>query len=135
MLDKTPHFHSSIPEHLLANANPEMKWIMENMSVLTQKSDYLVTTQQEQSAKLDLLDSRAEYTNGKIAMAITEIDDLQKERDAQKEDLADIIATKKFIIKYFFNKWGLVITVIFILGVISLLNSAIIRNLVVNFLA
>jgi len=134
-IKEPPQFNSNIPEHLLANVNPEMKWIMENMSVLTQKSDYLVTTQGEQSAKLDILDGKATVTNGKIAQAILDINTINEERAAQKQDLSDIIGIKRFGEKYLFNKWGAVVLVIFIFGSIKVIETPAIRELLVNFLS
>jgi len=135
MLTKPPIFSSNIPDYLISNATPEIKWIMENMSMMAQKSDYLVTTQQEQGVKLDGLEERAKYTNSKIAKAILDIDTINKERESEKIDLADLLVTKRFAEKYLFNKWGAIVLVVFVLGAIKAVETPSIRNLFASFLS
>lgn len=55
MNDEVPDFQSDIPAHLLTNASPQDKYIMENISILGQKSNWLTQTQKKQSENLEEL--------------------------------------------------------------------------------
>jgi len=127
-----PEFSSTIPEHLLTKATPEIKWIMENMSVLTQKSDYLVTTQQEQSATLGRIITQCEKTNGRVTKNEAEISTLKQFAQNINEltpDLRDIIGVKHFSERYLFNKYSFLVLCVFILGAIQVIRSPHIREL------
>ena len=70
---EVPEFQSDIPPHLLTNASPQDKYIMENLSVLGQKSNWLTDTQKTQFERLDKLAQASEEirvqttkTNGKV---------------------------------------------------------------------
>lgn len=52
MNNEVPDFQSDIPAHLLTNASPQDKYIMENLSILGQKSNWLAESQKFQSQAL-----------------------------------------------------------------------------------
>lgn len=81
-----PSFKSDIPPHLLENATPQDRWIMENMSVLTQKSDWLADEQIAQSSSLESLKTEVSEikaqttkTNGRTSTNETDIANLKRE--------------------------------------------------------
>ncbi len=69
------------------------------------------------------LTERADYTNSKIATAIREIEEIKKVRDQNKGDLDDIVATKRFIEKFLFNKYALIGFAIFTIGAVRVLMN------------
>lgn len=95
---KVPDFKSDIPAHLLENVSPQDRWMMENISVLSQKSDWLGGEQMRQSENLDnlsqevvqLKNESAEIkvqttkTNGRVTEAEKDIKYLKNEYDNLK---------------------------------------------------
>ena len=131
MSKESPKFVSNLPEHLLANASPESKWIMENMSILIQKTDYVLEDQAKHGEKLDVLDERLVYTNSKIATAMKDIANLQEKSkifDDIKDDLKEIVNTKRFIGKIAGSKWSWVVGGVLVIGVIQILNNPVLRE-------
>jgi len=132
MPDPIITFTSKIPDHLLHNVSPESRWLMENVYLQGQKTDYLVTTQQVQSDKLDKLDKRLEYTNGKVGEAIRDIqffkDKIIFEKD-RDEHLKQIVATKMFLEKLLLSKLFWICFGLFIVGTITIFTNIVIKDL------
>jgi len=67
MINKeVPDFQSDIPEHLLANVSPQDKYIMENISILSQRGDWLAKVQGEQVKALEEIRIQTTKTNGSV---------------------------------------------------------------------
>lgn len=97
MSSEKPSFSSEIPEHLLANASPESKWLMTNISVLTQKTDYLVD-------KMQKVEIQTTLTNGTVKRHTEELAPLKE----LTKDLSQLVGTKRFIERFAGSKyfWG-----------------------------
>lgn len=68
-----PEFQSDIPSHLLENATPQDKWIMENISILNQKTNWLTEMRRYDSERLHEMDGisketleQTKKTNGRV---------------------------------------------------------------------
>lgn len=111
MNHEVPDFQSDIPAHLLTNASPQDKYIMENISILIQKSNWLAQTQKMQSESLDELKAeslalKAESkeiriqttkTNGRVS-ALEEAGREVKNVIKKYETVKSIITNKFFIL-------------------------------------
>ena len=100
---EVPDFQSDIPEHLLTNASPQDKYIMENLSILGQKSNWLTETQKTQFERLDGLVTSSEEiriqttkTNGKVAVLQEKA--VEAEKVVQFYNTAKGFATNKMFI-------------------------------------
>ena len=144
MFKEKPIFQSQIPESLLEGVSPTEKWIMEEISKQGQAQTYLLDNQikhgeilEDQNKKLETLDTKLNFTNGKIAAAILQIKDLE-EKNKTKEDswieLDKIISVKKFISKYLTNKYAIAIIVIFTIGCVRVFTSPEIQALLAKVL-
>ena len=144
MSTKPPQFSSNIPPHLLEGSSDSDKFIMEQLSVMGQKSDWLMheTGQQSEvlevhSKNLQAVDEKLKFTNGKIASAMISIDALQRRKEEEKvrdEELAQIILAKKFAERYMFNKYSFLALCVFILGATQVIRSPQIRELFVSLI-
>ena len=144
MSTKPPQFNSNIPPHLLESSSDGDKFIMEQLSVMGQKSDWLMneTCQQSEvlethSKKLECVGEKLNFTNGKIAAAMISIDTLQRQKEAEKardEELAQIIMAKKFAERYFFNKWAAIVLLAVILGMIDIFKIPQINSFVTSLI-
>lgn len=106
-----PIFESSIPEHLLAKASPESKYIMESLSKLTQATNYLMENDLKQNEKLESIETQTKLTNGTVKRHTEEIrlaQDTMKTSTMVAKDLEQII----FVKKMFTKKWVIGATVI-----------------------
>lgn len=131
MADPFITFTSKIPDHLLQNVSPESRWLMENVHLQSQKTDYIVNTQQIQSKKLDDLDAKISYTNGKVAQAIMDIQSIREKEEADRErneHLKQIVETKKFLEKLLFSKLFWIFVGLFIVGAITIFTNVNIKD-------
>lgn len=109
MSQSRPSFSSSIPEHLLENSSPQDRWMMENISIMSQKHDWLAQEQSAQSEQLEGLTmvvgeikEQTTKTNGRV----TVLEDEKKKLDRLKSsfgDLEEILELKRTLSK----KWVL----------------------------
>ena len=140
MSHKEPHqFSSEIPQHLLEKVPAESRWLMENISILSQKTDYLLEVQQQQGLqaeemdkKLEGIDKKVAYTNGKVAQAIFDIQQLKDKNNINKEHeehVRQMVETKKFIEKLIFSKFFWIIFGLFIIGSITVFTSIEVKNI------
>lgn len=123
---KQPSFSSDIPEHLLANATPESRWLMQNVSALTKKTDYLVSEQIEQSSKLVRIETQVNHTNGRLLKVEKKIDQLEITDQAENDirpDLHQIVATKRLAGKMVVSKYFWIGIGLFIIGTYTVLTS------------
>lgn len=130
-------FESNIPPALLETASPTEKWLMEEMSKNTQATEWLLHKREEDSKKLDELDKKLSFTNGKIANAIIQINSLEQDKKVKEEswtEINKIISIKKFIGKYLINKYALVFIGIFIFGCVKVAISPEIRELLAKII-
>jgi hypothetical protein len=111
---QVPDFKSEIPEHLLLEASPQDKWIMENLSVLTQKADW-------HTAKLvEGADSFERLSVGQ--KRIEELQKIANGRTSKNEELAKKLNEEMEAVR-FVKKWGskkfvwVFITIIFLVGI------------------
>lgn len=117
MTFKKPDFKSNIPEYLLSDSTARDRYIMEQLSIISQQNSW-------QSEALSSLDERVAFANSKTSKAIMEIEELQKkgrESDSIKEDVAEVIETKRLLEKYILNKRFLIIFGIFFIGFLKIL--------------
>ena len=85
MSDKQPEFQSNIPSYLLETATPQDKWMMENMSVLSQKTNWLAQEQERQSTalgelkeKTESIETQTKKTNGRTTKNEDDIKHIQE---------------------------------------------------------
>ena len=119
-----PEFKSSIPNHLLADISDKDRFIIEQLSIMGQKSDWLVHETQEQSKELVIIKTETKTTNGKIAKAILDINDLQNKEKAKLDDwteVKEIVSIKLFVQKYLFNRYALIGLGIFTIGFLKIM--------------
>lgn len=119
MHESKPIFTSSIPDHLLADLSPKDKYILEQLSIMSQQQTWQVE-------KLDDLDERVAFANSKTSNAIRDIELLKNrnlEYDKIEKDVKELVYKKRFVYKYIFNKKFLIIFAIFCLGLIKLIFS------------
>lgn len=126
-----PEFKSNLPESLLTDINPRDRYLLEQVSVIGQKSDWLLSETQKQSNQLTSLDEKLRYTNGKIGNAILEIQALKDKNAADKEiddEVKKIVGFKLFFEKYILNKYSLGAIFIFSLGFIKVMANPELRE-------
>jgi hypothetical protein len=102
-----PKFESSVPEYLLKDATEKDKFIIEQLSIIGQQSNWVIDETIKQSEKLESVDTKVSYTNGKVGAAILQIKALEDKNTAdreQEEQVRQIVKTKKFIEKFIYNK-------------------------------
>ena len=119
MHEDKPVFKSSIPDHLLADLSPKDKYIIEQLSIMSQQQTWQVK-------KLDDLDERVAFANSKTSKVIQEIESLKNkslEYDKIEKDIKEIVYKKRFVYKYVFNKKFLIIFAIFCLGLTKIILS------------
>ena len=119
-------FQSDIPDHLLTNADPQSKWLMENMSVVLQATDYLVSEQTKQSDKLEKIEKQVNHTNGRLLKAegeISEVKEILKEDVEIKQDVKQIVAAKRLIEKLGKSKYFWIILGFLIVGTITVFKN------------
>lgn len=102
---KVPNFESNIPQHLLLNASPQDKWIMENLSILTQKTDWQTEELIKGGETFERIEAQTTKTNGRTT----------KNEEAINK-LNDELAPVRFVTKWGKNKyvWFLLIVLFFI---------------------
>ncbi len=137
MNKENPEFRSNIPEPLLQNATPEMQWVMKTMDVLSQKTDYVVDKQNEQSDELKAIKEQTMRTNGRVTKLEGQVHDLEhlKEDTAKVcEDIKDIVKTKRFVSKYMLNKYFAICFIIFIFGAVKAAANPQVREFIIAVL-
>lgn len=108
-------FKSNIPEHLFKDDDPQMRWLMEEMSKNTQATEFCVRA---------LIDTNAQVrkTNGRLKSAEQKIINLQEDAEVLKKQMISInpvISTVNSITFLFTNKAFLVfffMSILFLLG-------------------
>jgi hypothetical protein len=83
----------------------------------------------EVKAKLDGLTTRADYTNGRIADALKEIEEIKRVRDLDKKDIDDIVGIKRFAEKFLFNKYALIALGALTIGFFKIVTTPELRDL------
>jgi mannitol-1-phosphate/altronate dehydrogenase len=131
--DSKPPFVSDIPPFLLEGSSDKDKWLYNNISLLIQKTEYIMKKQDEQgkeissqSIQLQELDKKATYTNGKIAASIIQIKELeQKNREDEdfKKDVKKLVETKKTISTILENRFFYIGGGFIIVGIITVLKN------------
>lgn len=126
-------FHSQVPEHLLENETPAMRYLVMELSKNTQATEFLLAKREESGKTLDEInnkltqvDDKLKFTNGKIANAMIQIKQLEEKNEADKEieqEVKEMVSFKLFAEKYLFNKHALIIVLIFGIGFIKVLSN------------
>lgn len=119
MPEEKPTFTSSIPDHLLADLSPKDKYIIEQLSIMSQQQTWQVK-------KLENLDERVAFANSKTSKVIQDIELLNiKSLEYKKieKDVMDMVEKKRFVYKYLLNKKFLIILAIFCLGLVKIMFS------------
>lgn len=93
-MKEIPHFKSDIPEHLLADATPQNRYIMENISVLNQKGNWLAENQQKLGTTIDEIKVQTTKTNGSVIAL-----------KAQAADAEEVVKFYKTTKKFLSKKW------------------------------
>lgn len=119
-----PSFDSKVPEYLLKDASDKDKYIIEQLSIIGQQSNWVVDETIKQSAKLETLDSKVSYTNG----SVNEHKKLISELNETKEDVNQIVSAKRFICRYLLNRYSLGILFVFIFGLIKVVVNPELRD-------
>jgi hypothetical protein len=133
-----PSFDSKVPDYLLKDASDKDKYIIEQLSVISQTQEWLVDEAVKSSGKLDEVDNKLKFTNGKIASAITSIEELRRKNENDKEmdiEIGKIVKTKLFIQKYLLNRYSLATLFVFTLGLIKLFTIPELRELFFKIIA
>lgn len=119
MIEKRPTFTSQIPDHLLADSSPRDKYMLEQLSVIRQETNW-------QTDKLLEVDGALQETKGKVENLVSDIN-LLKDKDVEYQklriDLTEMVQVKQFVDRYIWNRNFLVIFVIFLIGFIKILYS------------
>lgn len=109
MNHEVPDFQSDIPAHLLTNASPQDKYIMENISILGQKSNWLTETQKKQSEALEDLKKevgevkvQTTKTNGSVVVLKQQAKDAEGVVGFYKKT-AGFVSSKMGILAIFFG--------------------------------
>jgi hypothetical protein len=119
MIEKRPNFNSQIPEHLLTDSSPRDRYMLEQLSVIRQETNW-------QTDKLLEVDGILQETRGKVEHLVSDIETLKgKDFEYQKlkEDLVEIVEVKQFVDKYIWNRNFLVIFIIFLIGFVKIMYS------------
>lgn len=113
----SPKFNSTIPEHLLENQTPAMQFLMNELSKNTQATEYLLNKREESGViledikkELGLVHEQTRKTNGTVLRHTKEIAELVN----SKEDIQELIAVKKVVVKLGTSKLFWVSTVAFL---------------------
>ncbi len=107
-----PVFSSSIPEYLLAEATPRDKWMMENISILTQASVWHTDELCKQTDKIDSIEIQTTKTNGRV----TKVEEKLLTHDDQFKKIGEDLVTYQWTRKVIGTKWGVaaVVTIFFV---------------------
>lgn len=89
----TPPFSCRIPEELLRELPEAQQRFYRQNDVLDQKMDWMIDHAARQSETLAEVNAKATETNGKIAKAVRDIEDLRKKVEAQAQETAPVIRT------------------------------------------
>lgn len=123
-MSSIPPFESNIPEHLLQEASPKDKWLMENISVLTQKTDWVLKETEKQSTELKEIRFQTQVTNGRLLKAEGKL----KVLDEWVDDLKEIVITKRFIQKVGSSRWTWAFIGFAVMGIISIITKPELRE-------
>lgn len=102
MNHEVPDFQSDIPEHLLTNASPQDKYIMENISILGQKSNWLTEIQKKQSESLEEL----KQESAEIIIQTTKTNGSVSKLKEQAKEAEDVVKLYNRMAKFISNKVG-----------------------------
>jgi hypothetical protein len=129
-MSQLPDFKSNIPNHLLDELNDKDKYIIEQLSVMSQKSDWLIGENRGQSEKLSTLetsvkevDTKLKFTNGKIGSALISIKALEDKNASEAgllNEVKKIVDAKEILTKLLFNKWFWGAFIVFVVGAIKI---------------
>lgn len=78
-----PEFKPNIPDALLTNLSPEIKWMMEQQSVVSQKADWLIKQSLDMNSQVRTSDSR--------------INNLESWRDNTNKNVEQLLTQKEVI--------------------------------------
>jgi hypothetical protein len=84
-LEPPPEFRSQIPEHLMQEASPTERYIMEQTNILRQYMDWSVQAHLSSDRQL-------RWTNGKVRRHTEEIGDLQDDKRLLKSGWKAVVA-------------------------------------------
>jgi len=121
-----PEFKSAIPSHLLENSSERDKFIIEQLSVIGQKSDWLIGETQMQSHDIQIIKKETQATNGKVAATIRNLAEIEKREGDKSADWAEIkqiVSFKQFIGKYLLNRYALGAFVVLGVGFIRVMSD------------
>jgi hypothetical protein len=121
-----PEFKSSIPENLLNSLEPKEKYIFEQISIMGQKTDWLIGETGQQNHALSIIKTETQNTNGKVAQSIRDIAELQRknaENSSLLEEVKKIVDIKQFLGKLLSNKLFWFSFIIFIVGAVKILMT------------
>jgi hypothetical protein len=105
---EVPDFQSDIPAHLLTNASPQDKYIMENISILSQKSNWLTQTQKMQNESLDELKAESlelKAESKEIRIQTTKTNGRVSALEDAGKEVKDVMKTYKTAKSIVFNKF------------------------------
>lgn len=132
-MSQPPEFKSSIPDHLLHSLDAKEKFIIESLSIMGQKSDWLIGETVAQSRKLETLDTgvkeldiKLKFTNGKIANSLLQIKALEDKNTADislMTEITKIVNLKKIIGDLLTSKWFWIGLGIFVIGTIKIFTT------------
>jgi hypothetical protein len=119
-----PSFDSKVPEYLLKDASDKDKYIIEQLSIIGQQSNWVIDETIKQSVKLETLDEKVSYTNG----SVNEHKKLISELNETKEDVNQIVSVKRFVCRYLLNRYSIAVSFVFGLGFIKILTNSELRE-------
>jgi hypothetical protein len=108
-------FRSNLPEHLLKDASPADRWLMEEMSKNTQATEFSCRAAVDTNAQV-------RHTNGRVKSAEAKVADLQADVAALKTQMAAVnplVSTVSTVRVLFSNKVVLIVVggfTLFLLG-------------------
>ncbi len=124
--DSKPPFTSDIPPFLLDGSTPKEIWLYNNISVLSQKTEYLVDEQGKQSLELGkqnkelaTIKEQCLKTNGRVSKHDSQLGIIEE----ITKDLRDIVGTKRFVEKALVSRWFYMFLGIFIVGIVAIAKS------------
>lgn len=106
-----PSFSPKLPEYLLNESSPKDKYMLEQLSLMSQTQDWLIEETVKQSVKLEEVKEQANRietqtlkTNGRV----TKLEDKNTGDKETDDEVKKIVGAKLFIGKYLLNKYALI---------------------------
>lgn len=142
--DKPDFTPDELPDFLTEGASKKDLWVYGIISELKKKTDWVVDETGAQSKKLIEntkqlieIDKKASETNGKIATAIRDIDELKrkdKSNDIFFIEVKKLVKIKESVFSLGTSRWFWIVVGIFIFGVVRICLSPTARDLVAKII-